>query len=65
MPELESKSEYLSKEDQILKEVCEDMDFPFETTRRLREIEEEHGHLRRRHGLPGEMREVFRADIED
>ena len=63
MPELESKSEYLSKEDQILQEVCEDMGFPFETMRRLHEIEIEHGHLKRRHGLPGEMREVFRADI--
>jgi DNA sulfur modification protein DndC len=48
----------LSAEDQLLQKVCEQQDIPFELLRRLRDIEEQYGHLRRRHGLPENMREI-------
>jgi len=59
----DSAYDHLSKEDQLLREVCEHQGVPFEMMRRLRDIEEEYGHLRRRHGLPEEMREAVRQEI--
>ena len=60
MPYDSSADEHLDKEDLILKEVCEDSQIPFEMMRRLRDVEEKFGHLRRRHGLPEEMRETVK-----
>ncbi len=53
----------LSSEDELLKSVSEGHDVPFEVMRQLREIEDKFGHLRRRHGLPEEMREVLRHAV--
>lgn len=50
----------LSKEEQLLEEVCKEYDIPFEMMRRLRDLEEEYGSLRRRHGLPDLMRETVK-----
>jgi len=50
----------LSKEEQLLEEVCKEYDIPFEMMRRLRDLEEEYGSLRRRHGLPELMRETVK-----
>jgi DNA sulfur modification protein DndC len=58
-----AKYDHLSAEDQLLREVCEQLQVPFEMMRRLRDIEEEYGHLKRRHGLPEEMREVIRSEV--
>ncbi len=55
---------YLTKEDALLREVCEQLGVSFEMMRRLRDIEEEYGHLKRRHGLPEEMREVVRQELK-
>ena len=54
----------LSKEEVLLQEVCEQHGVSCEMMRRLRDIEEEHGHLKRRLGLPEEMREVVRKEAE-
>ena len=61
MPTDDKQYDHLGKEDQLLLEVCQEHDLPFELMRRLREIEEQYGHLRRRHGLPEEMREAVRS----
>lgn len=53
----------LSKEEQLLEEVCKEYDIPFEMMRRLRDLEEEYGSLRRRHGLPELMRETVKQNI--
>jgi len=53
----------LSKEDQLLEEVCKEYNISFEMMRRLRELEEEYGSLRRRHGLPELMREAVKQNI--
>jgi hypothetical protein len=53
----------LSKEDQLLEEVCKEYGIPFEMMRRLRELEEEYGSLRRRHGLPDLMRDTVKQQI--
>jgi len=50
----------LSKEEQLLEDVCKEYNIPFEMMRRLRDLEEEYGSLRRRHGLPDLMRETVR-----
>lgn len=61
MPSEETGYDYLDEENRLLCEVCEQQDVPFEMMRRLRDVEEEYGHLKRRHGLPEEMREVVRT----
>lgn len=53
----------LSKEEQLLEEVCKEYDISFEMMRRLRDLEEEYGSLRRRHGLPELMRETVKQNI--
>ena len=58
MPYEDSTYDHLEEEDAILREVCLKNQVPFEMLRRLRDIEEEFGHLRRRHGLPEAMRET-------
>ncbi len=57
-------SNYLSKEETLLRGVCEEHGVSFEMMRRLRDIEEEFGHLKRRHGLPEEMREAVRQELK-
>jgi DNA sulfur modification protein DndC len=54
---------YLIKEEALLRKVCEQHDVSFEMMRRLRDLEEEFGHLKRRHGLPEEMRETVRQAL--
>jgi len=54
----------LSKEETLLREVCEQRGISFEMMRRLRDLEEEFGHLKRRHGLPEGMREVVRQALK-
>lgn len=53
----------LSKEEQLLEEVCKEYNIPFEMMRRLRDLEEEYGSLRRRHGLPELMRETVKQQV--
>lgn len=65
MPEIDSSYEHLEKEDQLLFDACEKLGVPFEMMRQLRDIEEEYGHLKRRHGLPGDMRETVRRFTEE
>ena len=60
MSENTSQNDILNKEDQILYEVCEKHNVSFEMMRQLRDIEEEFGHLKRRHGLPERMREIIK-----
>lgn len=59
----DEKRNHLSKEEALLREVCERYGISFEMMRRLRDLEEEFGHLKRRHGLPEEMREVVRQAL--
>jgi len=61
MPGQEDHYNYLDEENRLLHEVCEQQDVPFEMMRRLRDVEEEYGHLKRRHGLSEEMREIVRS----
>lgn len=56
------EEDYLDKEDALLQKVCEQHGVSFEMMRRLRDIEEQYGHLKRRHGLPDEMREVVQQE---
>ena len=60
----ESACDELSSEDQLLREVCEKLGVSFEMMRDLRETEEKFSHLRRRHDLPGEMRETVRRAVK-
>lgn len=60
----ESPYDELSSEDQLLREVCEELDVSFEMMRDLRETEEKFSHLKRRHGLPEEMREIVRQAVK-
>jgi hypothetical protein len=53
----------LSKEEKLLEEVCKEHSIPFEMMRRLRDLEEEYGSLRRRHGLPDLMREAVKQHV--
>jgi len=55
---------YFSEEEALLSSVCQRHGVSFEMMRRLRELEEEFGHLRRRHGLPEEMRDVIRQALQ-
>lgn len=50
----------LTEEDQLLEDVCQRMHVPVDLLLKLRSLEEEYGRLRRRHGLPSEMREIVR-----
>jgi len=52
-------------EDRLLEEVCEEMGISFEMIQKLRETEEEFGHLRRRRGLPDQMREIIQAAVTE
>ncbi len=62
MPTFGSDYEFLEHEDWLLKAACDTHEFPFELMRELRNVEEEHGHLKRRHGLPEQMRDLIRAE---
>ncbi len=53
----------LSKEEKLLEDVCREHGIPFEMMRRLRDLEEEYGSLRRRHGLPDLMREAVKQHV--
>lgn len=67
MPE-DIGSDRLNSEDQLLRETCEEQGVPFELIRRLRDVEEQYGHLRRRFGLPGDMRDAIMqaaADLQE
>jgi len=63
MPD-EKNDSMLSQEEKLLEEVCRDADLPIELVRKLRDIEEEFSALKRRHGLPEQMREVVRQFVE-
>lgn len=54
----------LSKEDKLLEDVCREFNVPCEMMLRLRDLEEEYGSLRRRHGLPELMRETVKQNIK-
>lgn len=54
--------DHLSEEDALLRGVCEEHGVPFEMMRRLRDLEDQYNHLKRRAGLPDDMREVVRAE---
>lgn len=60
----QSAAKDLPPEDQLLHEVCKKCGVPFEMMCELRDAEEKFGHLRRRHGLPEEMREIVRKSLE-
>ena len=64
MPPNDKQSDELSAEDQLLQQVCEELAVPFEMMRDLRETEEKFSHLKRRHGLPEEMREIVRQAVK-
>jgi len=64
-PHANGTDSHLSKEDVLLQQVCEAQGVSFELMRRLRDIEEEYGHLKRRHGLPDEMREAVRRALAE
>jgi DNA sulfur modification protein DndC len=55
--------DHLSSEDALLREVCEEQGVPFEMMRRLRDLEDQYNHLKRRAGLPDDMREVVRGAV--
>lgn len=61
----DNKYDNLEKEDSLFQNVCKRHEIPFEMMRRLRDIEEEYGHLRRRHGLPEQMREIIQQFISE
>ena len=65
MPNDTEKYNNLDREDRLFRKVCESHDIPFEMMRRLRDVEEEYGHLRRRHGLPEQMREIIQQFISE
>ena len=64
MPNDLEKNSNLDKEDSLLKMACDKHGIPFEMMRQLREIEDEYGHLKRRHGLPEQMREIIQKFLE-
>ncbi|MBK8099836.1 MAG: DNA phosphorothioation system sulfurtransferase DndC [Planctomycetes bacterium] len=55
----------LSAEDELLRKVCQEQGVSFEMMLRLRDVEERFSHLKRRHGLPEEMREIVRQETKD
>ncbi len=61
----EKENQALSQEDILLEQVCRESDIPFEMMRRLRDLEEEYGALKRRHGLPEQMRETVKQHIPE
>lgn len=64
MPLTENEQrEHLSSEDQLLSEVCNKLGVSVEMMKILRDIESKFSHLKRRHGLPEEMREVIRKTL--
>jgi len=62
MPD-EKNDSSLSQENKLLEEVCHEQGVSFELLRRLRELEEEFGGLKRRHGLPDLMRETIKSNL--
>ena len=64
MPANDNQSDELSDEDQLLQQVCEELGVSFEMMRALRETEEKFSHLKRRHGLPEEMRDIVRQAVK-
>ena len=46
-------------------QICDEAGVSFEMMRRLREIEEEYGHLKRRRGLPEEMLEAVKTALNE
>lgn len=54
----------LSEEDRLLLEACEAHNVPFEMMRSLREVEEKFSHLKRRQGLPDDMRDIVRRMVK-
>jgi len=62
MPD-EKNDSSLSEENKLLEEVCHEQGVSFELLRRLRELEEEFGGLKRRHGLPDLMRETIKSNL--
>lgn len=63
MAEAIDNYDHLSEEEKVLKKVCESNNISFELMRKLRDIEEEYVNLKRRQGLPEDMRELFRSYI--
>jgi len=53
----------LAVEDRLLHEVCKECGISFEMMCELRDVEEKFSHLKRRHGLPEEMRDVVRKAV--
>ena len=50
-------------EDELLRGVCEEQNVPYDLLLKLRDAEERFRHLKRRHGLPHEMRELVREAV--
>jgi DNA sulfur modification protein DndC len=63
MPD-EKENQALSQEDVLLERVCRENGISFEMMRRLRDLEEEYGALKRRHGLPEQMRDTVKKHTE-
>jgi DNA sulfur modification protein DndC len=63
MPKVDDES-LLSEEDKLLDQVCKESGLQLEMLLKLRDIEEAFGTLRRRHGLPEEMRDAVRSYVE-
>lgn len=64
MPGITSNSD-LSKEEQLLKQVCEERGIPFEMLRRLTDLEEEYGALKNwRRGIAGDLVETVMRYVQ-
>jgi hypothetical protein len=59
----QSSPKDLAVEDRLLSEVCKECGVSYEMMCELRDAEEKFSHLKRRHGLPEEMREVVRKTV--
>lgn len=59
----EDRDNPLKLEDELLRKVCDKHGVPFEMMRRLRDLEEEFAHLKRRHGLGEDMRDTVRQAV--
>ncbi|MBI5756308.1 MAG: hypothetical protein HZA12_05220 [Nitrospirae bacterium] len=64
MPD-EKENEALSHEDVLLKQVCSEHGIPFDMMLRLRNLEEKYGALKRRHGLPEQMRDTVKQHVKE
>ena len=62
--EMTEKQDTQSIEETLLRKTCEEQGIPFEMMRDLTDIEERFGHLKRRHGLPDEMRDIVRQALK-